>query len=324
MLKELIYPNSNTMNKVEAEWKKGWDAMKPTLPGLSQSASTNKAKSQINVPLRSQKERLLMELDKGVGGSGKSLDENRDEIAYDLIKGLNEAGITNKDAQLNILANIQHESAFDYQKHENMKYGADALIQVRHDNFKAVRQVVGKDKIGKNITKWVAPPEEYKRAEQISKKGPLSVAQFMYGNGAMGNGNELDAALYRGRGLVQLTGKSAYQNFQKYLDSKGIKADVINNPELVNRDKNIAVQSVIFHFLQKAPVEKLNTAGRDIAQMTRWVGPANIEEKIAQRRATVEKAKAKGIYEPYYNKLKQSQTQKAGLDALLTGGDTNV
>ena len=60
-------------------------------------------------------------------------------------------------------------------------------------------------------------------------KNPEKIASRVYGN-RMGNGDEAskDGWKYRGRGFIQLTGKSNYQVFDK-----SVEDDIINNPDLV-------------------------------------------------------------------------------------------
>jgi len=260
---------------------------------------------------------LQMELKKGKGGNGKKMEENRADISYDIMKALYEAGVTDKDAQLNILANIQHESAFDWQKMEDMNYKPDSIIQVRPEAFGAKKQKVGVNSKGQPIYKYVASPEGMKKAKELTDKGPLEVAKFMYGN-KMGNVDPNDAAKYRGRGLIQLTGRASYKQFNDFLKSRGINADVLKEPDLVNKNKDIAVQSVLFHFLRKAPVERLNTEGRDIERMTRWVGPANIQKKIEERRASVLAAKKNKTYDEFYDRLINEKNN--GFQALQSLG----
>ena len=59
----------------------------------------------------------------------------------------------------------------------------------------------------------------------------------------MGNGPESsgDGWKYRGRGFIQLTGKSNYEAFSKDMD-----IDAINNPDLVKDDLSIAIRSAVW------------------------------------------------------------------------------
>jgi putative chitinase len=60
----------------------------------------------------------------------------------------------------------------------------------------------------------------------------------------MGNGNESsgDGWKYRGRGALQLTGKSNYKAFSDYLK----KPEVMDNPDLVSTD--YAFESAMYFF----------------------------------------------------------------------------
>lgn len=62
-------------------------------------------------------------------------------------------------------------------------------------------------------------------------KNPEKIANKVYAN-RMGNGDEKsgDGFKYRGRGALQLTGKSNYQLFAKYVNDD----DVVRFPELIN------------------------------------------------------------------------------------------
>lgn len=66
---------------------------------------------------------------------------------------------------------------------------------------------------------------------KIYARKPAAIANRAYAN-RMGNGNEAsgDGWKYRGRGIIQLTGKSNYQAYKNY---SGV--DVVNRPELAAR-----------------------------------------------------------------------------------------
>jgi putative chitinase len=65
---------------------------------------------------------------------------------------------------------------------------------------------------------------------------PQKIANRVYAN-RMGNGSELsgDGWRYRGRGLIQLTGKS---NYTQYADARQV--DVVQTPDLVATDPILA------------------------------------------------------------------------------------
>jgi putative chitinase len=78
--------------------------------------------------------------------------------------------------------------------------------------------------------------------EQYAKK-PEKIANRVYAN-RMGNGDELsgDGWKYRGRGALQLTGKSNYKSFSDYLKNPLI----MEQPDLVATD--YAFESALFFF----------------------------------------------------------------------------
>lgn len=72
---------------------------------------------------------------------------------------------------------------------------------------------------------------------------PEKIASRAYAN-RMGNGDEVskDGWKFRGRGAIQLTGKSNYQNFANHIK----KDEIMTNPDLVATD--YAFESALFFF----------------------------------------------------------------------------
>lgn len=79
-------------------------------------------------------------------------------------------------------------------------------------------------------------------ANQYARK-PEQIANRVYAN-RMGNGPESsgDGWKYRGRGALQLTGKSNYQAFADYLK----RPDIMTNPDIVATE--LAFESAMFFF----------------------------------------------------------------------------
>ena len=103
------------------------------------------------------------------------------------------------------LAQLAHESAGFKATTENLNYSAKALNGVFRKYFPTLESALA-----------------YERQ-------PERIANKVYAN-RMGNGDEAsgDGWKYRGRGLIQLTGKSNYEAF-----SKAVGQDFVNNPNLV-------------------------------------------------------------------------------------------
>jgi putative chitinase len=116
-------------------------------------------------------------------------------------------------------AQTAHESGNFKAFSENLNYGAKGLLGIFKKYF----------------------PTEAKALEYERK--PEKIANLVYGN-RMGNGDEAsgDGWKFRGRGALQLTGKSNYQAFSDYLK----KPEIMTNPDLVATE--FSFESAIFFF----------------------------------------------------------------------------
>jgi len=92
------------------------------------------------------------------------------------------------------LAQVGHESAGLKARKENLNYSVDGLKRIFPKYFRTV-----------NAADYARKPEK--------------IANRVYAN-RMGNGDEAsgEGYKYRGRGLIQLTGKSNYQSFAEYME----------------------------------------------------------------------------------------------------------
>lgn len=79
-------------------------------------------------------------------------------------------------------------------------------------------------------------------AEEYARQ-PVKIASRVYAN-RMGNGDEAsqDGWKFRGRGALQTTGKSNYQQFSDYLQNK----EIMNNPDSVSNE--FSFESALFFF----------------------------------------------------------------------------
>lgn len=107
------------------------------------------------------------------------------------------------------LATIGHESGGFKRVSENLNYSEQALLSV----------------FGKYYTPALAKAEARK---------PELIANRVYG-GRMGNDRPGDGWRYRGRGLIQITGKNNYRAVSNALD-----VDYLNNPEWLERPEDAA------------------------------------------------------------------------------------
>ena len=112
--------------------------------------------------------------------------------------------ITNTLRLAHFLAQCGHESGNFRAVSENLNYSADGLKKIFPKYFPG------------NLN------ESYARQ-------PEKIAARVYG-GRMGNGDEAskEGFKFRGRGYIQLTGKSNYTTFDKFVED-----DIVGNPDLV-------------------------------------------------------------------------------------------
>jgi putative chitinase len=117
------------------------------------------------------------------------------------------------------LAQCGHESGGFKAVSENLNYGAKGLLGIFKKYF----------------------PTEAKAKEYERK--PEKIANLVYG-GRMGNGAEASGEGYkfRGRGYIQLTGKSNYSEFDKV-----VAEDIISNPDLVATKYPLLSAAWFFH-----------------------------------------------------------------------------
>ena len=116
------------------------------------------------------------------------------------------------------LAQCGHESGGFKAVNENLNYGAKGLLGVFPKYFNATT------------------------AAQFERK-PELIAAKVYAN-RMGNGDEAskDGWKFRGRGYIQLTGKSNYTNFTKFIGE-----DCVANPDLVATKYPLASAAFFFN-----------------------------------------------------------------------------
>jgi putative chitinase len=125
----------------------------------------------------------------------------------------------NKNRAAHFFAQTAHETGGFKAFSENLNYGA-----------KGLRGVFGK----------YFPTDALAKAYE---RQPQKIANRVYAN-RMGNGDEAsgDGWRYRGRGALQLTGKSNYQLFSDYID----RPDVMTNPDLVATE--LCFESALWFF----------------------------------------------------------------------------
>lgn len=127
--------------------------------------------------------------------------------------------------QAAFLANVIHESGGFTRLEENLNYTSEARIwEIFGHRLKSANRL----------------PSEF-------VKEPEKIANFVYAN-RMGNGDEGsgDGFRFRGRGLIQLTGKANYEEC-----SEQIGVDLVANPSLLKKPE-YAVKSAFWFWMNKS------------------------------------------------------------------------
>ncbi|CAL2107963.1 putative chitinase [Tenacibaculum sp. 190524A02b] len=98
-------------------------------------------------------------------------------------------------------------------------------------------------------------PKDYKRSTTSSFVKKEKFANYVYNDDnrdsshKLGNTSEGDGYKYRGRGIIQLTGKANYEKFNTFYKGEYDNTkDLVTNPDLVKTDMKIAVISALWFF----------------------------------------------------------------------------
>jgi len=170
------------------------------------------------------------------------------------------AGYT-KQAQANVMANVEKESAFKPRSEELEKYSAKTLFKL----YGPPGIPGGQPENGKNKIRFQTIDD----AQAIVNKGPEAVGDVIYG-GRMGNDKPGDGYKYRGRGFIQITGKENYQKIGKMIGE-----DLVGNPDLAN-DPKIAAKIIPAYF--KLKIKKPEDL-ENIDKVNKAVGSASEKSK---------------------------------------------
>jgi putative chitinase len=155
-------------------------------------------------------------------------------------------GINSPLRLAHFLAQCGHESAGFKAVTENLNYSADGL-----------KKIFGKYFPG-DTTAYSRNPEK--------------IASKVYAN-RMGNGDESskEGFKFRGRGYIQLTGKSNYQGFTKFIGE-----DCVANPDLVATKYPLASAAYFFNSNKLWSICDLGSTDDVVAKVTKRVNGGNI------------------------------------------------
>lgn len=206
-----------------------------------------------------------------------------------IIREMLKQGFTDPRAIAEMLALTNYETGGYKRTTENMKYTSP-----------------------ENLMKTFREVTSIEQAKRLIAGGETAIANTVYGGGkgkSLGNVNPGDGYLYRGRGMVQLTGRSNYRRIGAEL---GI--DLEGNPQLASTDPNVMAAVAVNFFKNSKLLQSISETG-DFGRAASGLNGGNALPGMPQR------------YNLYLDYLKQLEEGKlAANDEALTsdvGGQTS-
>lgn len=173
-------------------------------------------------------------------GAGKVVTAAAGKVKDALLNAAKIAGLTNPVELAMFLAQMDHESGGFKFLSENLNYKPETLMKVFGKYFKS-----GTD------------------AQAAASAGPEAIANRVYG-GRMGNTDPGDGFKYRGRGVIQLTGKANYA-----AAGQALGLDLINNPDLAS-DPDVAAKIAIWYWRSRPGLAQAAQQG-DVTTVTKAI-----------------------------------------------------
>lgn len=158
------------------------------------------------------------------------------------------------------VAQCAHESADFSRFEENLNYSAKGLKGTWPSKF--------------------AGASGEKLANEIERK-PEMIANYVY-HGKNGNTEEGDGYKYRGRGIIQITGKENYEKVGRILCGKGLlsrTSELLDNPSLLANDYAYYSAGAFWS------LKKLNQYKSDMQKLTKIIngGTNGLDKRILIR-----------------------------------------
>lgn len=219
------------------------------------------------------------------------------ELVQELAKAMESLGM-NEQERAAFLATIETETGKLRTLEENTSYSTVGRI----------REIFGKHFSGMSDS----------QIQQYYVKNPVALASRVYG-GRMGNGDEStgEGYKYRGRGLIQLTGKD---NYTKFANETGI--DAVNHPELISQDPKAAVQSMAWYWKTRKGLSNAAKQGNVNAVRELVNGGHNGMQEFRQSYANY--LNGTGSLSPALEEAKRNLDGGTDTGTDPTGGNTQV
>jgi predicted chitinase len=201
-----------------------------------------------------------------------------EKVKAELIKNMPRFGITTPNQQAAILGNVEHESGFQPIS-ENLNYKPQTLQKLWPNRF-----------------------PDSATAQATAAKGPVGIANTIYG-GRMGNTEANDGWDYRGRGPIQITGKSNYSALSKIMGK-----DIVDDPDKLVTDPKTSAESALAYWKLNPQLGKLADAG-NFQKVRQLINGGSIGAEDANAR----------VYD-YLDKIKSGEMKLDGTSSSGEGG----
>lgn len=194
-----------------------------------------------------------------------------------IIKEMLAEGFTDPRAIAEMLALTNYESQGYTQTTENMRYRDPARLMY----------------LFKNVT-------DIGTAQRLVQAGPQAIANYVYGGAkgaSLGNINPNDGWDFRGRGLVQLTGRANYRKFGQM-----IGVDLEKNPELASSDPKVMAKLAVAFFKANKQMQSI-TSNNNFGYAALGLNGGNALPGMEKRFA---------LYKDYLSRLSSGQLKPDG------------
>lgn len=188
--------------------------------------------------------------------------ENAIQLSAALTDNISYFNILSATALAHFLSQTGHESMEFSKTRENLNYSEAGLVKTWNKRFSL------KEVKGKLLAKDYA-------------HNPELIANAVYARKGMGNTEAGDGWKFRGRGFIQLTGKLNYEAFVSFYKATYNKEiDLMNNPDLVATDFNLAIISSLWFFKTNV-ITQTNIDTASVERVTQIVnnGQIGVEER---------------------------------------------